>query len=113
MKEITQEQQEYLSKRLKLLKHKRDNLNEIRTLHQLKEAYRLISDSLSQEDARIKFENDGYSDSTIIGLKSAQKKMKFVAELMLKGKENKATDPFWDGINELLRDYDNVIAKIL
>lgn len=112
MEELTREQQDYLSKRINLLKHNRDKLKGIKTLHQWKEVHSLISSSLLQEDARIKFENDGYSDCTIIGLKSAKRKMKLVAELMSKDNENKAVDLFWDSINELKRDYDSIIAKI-
>lgn len=112
MKELTTKQQKLLTERLDFLKHKRDKLKEIKTIYQWEEASEFISTSLAQEDARLKFDDDNYTDSTIIGLKYAKRKMESVCELMLKGKENKAAYPFWDGINELMRDYNDVIYRL-
>ena len=112
MEELTQEQQDFLDERLDFLKHKRSKLKEIRTLYQWEEAYEIISFSLAQEEARLQHAKDGYTDSTIVGLKEAKSKLNTTRDYMLKKKENKAAEPFWDGINEIMRDYNDIIYRL-
>jgi len=111
MEELTKEQQDLLAERLDFLKHKRSKLKEIKTIYQWEEARELIGFTLAQEEG-FREEHRNYKDIIIVGLKRANNKIKSAVELIIKNKTQQACDPYFDGINDLIIDYDRTIRQI-
>ena len=97
--------------RLDYLKNKRKRLKEIKTIYQWEDAREFVGFTLAQEDDFRKVHSN-YQDIIIVGLRRANTKINSAIELIRKSKIQRACDPYFDGINDLMLDYDRTIRKI-